>query len=183
MCRLPLCTPNVKPTMSGVIVERRDQVLITCGRWPPARTRSTILRMPLSIQGPFLTERGISKFAHSFIASLIQWINESMSQSFHSAIANDHLLRALVLARLVTARRLAPGRHRIASGGSLAFIAAVRVVHRIHRHTAHVRTNSFPTRPACLTQRNIFVLDIADLAHGSAALNRHPPHFTDRKSN
>src|SRR5207249_11305826 len=45
---------------SGVIVDRRDQVLITCGRWDPARTRSTILRMPLSIQGPFLTERGMA---------------------------------------------------------------------------------------------------------------------------
>ena len=27
-----ICTPNVSPTMSGVIVERRDQVLITGGR-------------------------------------------------------------------------------------------------------------------------------------------------------
>jgi len=48
--------------MSGVIVERRDQVRITCGRWPPARIRSTIFRIPLSTQGPFLTERGIFNF-------------------------------------------------------------------------------------------------------------------------
>src|ERR1041385_309811 len=62
MWRLPLWTPNVSPTMSGVIVERRDQVRITCGRCPPERTRSTILRTPLSIQGPFFTERGITLF-------------------------------------------------------------------------------------------------------------------------
>jgi hypothetical protein len=28
MCCLPLCTATVRPTKSGVIVERRDQVLI-----------------------------------------------------------------------------------------------------------------------------------------------------------
>src|ERR1700738_413086 len=60
MCRLPLCTPNVMPTISGVIVERRDQVRITCGRCEPARMRSTTFRMPLSTQAPFFTERGIS---------------------------------------------------------------------------------------------------------------------------
>src|SRR5438128_18754 len=62
MCRLPLCTPNVNPTMSGVIVERRDQVRITCGRCEPARMRSTVFRIPLSTQGPFLTERGMFHF-------------------------------------------------------------------------------------------------------------------------
>ena len=34
MWRLPLCTPKVNPTISGVIVERRDQVLIACGLAP-----------------------------------------------------------------------------------------------------------------------------------------------------
>src|SRR4030095_10757256 len=46
--------------MSGVIVERRDQVLITGGRCPPARARSTAFVMPLSMNGPFLTERAIT---------------------------------------------------------------------------------------------------------------------------
>src|ERR1051326_4852912 len=45
--------------MSGVIVERRDHVLITGGRCPPARAFSTALTMPLSMNGPFLTERAI----------------------------------------------------------------------------------------------------------------------------
>jgi len=45
--------------MSGVIVERRDHVLITGGRWLLARTFSTAFTMPLSINGPFLTERAI----------------------------------------------------------------------------------------------------------------------------
>jgi hypothetical protein len=37
MWRLPLCTPNVKPTISGDIVERRDHVLIAGGFEPPSR--------------------------------------------------------------------------------------------------------------------------------------------------
>src|ERR1051326_2066456 len=126
--------------MSGVIVERRDQVLMTCGRCPPARTRSTILRMPLSIQGPFLTERGISKFAHLFIGSLIQWINEPMNQSLHSSISHDHFLRPLVVTRLIAARRLTPGCHRIATAGSLSFTTAVR---RSEEHTSELQSHSF----------------------------------------
>src|SRR5215468_4089477 len=161
--------------MSGVIVERRDQVLMTCGRCPPARMRSTILRMPLSIQGPFLTERGISKFAHSFIASLIQWINESMNQSLHSSIADNHLLRPLVVTRLVAACRLTPRSHRIAATGSLSFTTTVRVIHRVHRNAAHVRANSAPAIATGLAERNVFMLDVTNLTNRRAALNRHAP--------
>src|ERR1051326_8796835 len=98
--------------------------------------------------------------------------------SFHSSISDDHLLRALVFTRLVSARRLAPRRHRITAAGSFSFTAAVRVVHRIHRHATHVRANSFPTGTTSLTQRNIFVLDITNLPNGRATFNRHAPHFT-----
>src|SRR5436190_16669947 len=101
-----------------------------------------------------------------------------MDQLLNSPISDDHLLGALVLTRLVTTRRLTPGRHRIAAAGSLTFTTAVRVVHRVHRHAAHVRANPFPTRTPRLAERNIFVLDIADLANGRPALNRHAPHFT-----
>src|ERR1044071_915239 len=129
--------------MSGVIVERRDQVLMTCGRCPPERTRSTILRMPLSIQGPFLTERGITLFriADCECGIQIRIPKSAFSNLFDSPISDDHLLGALVLARLVPAGRLAPGRHRIAASRSLAFTTAVRMVHRVHRHPAYVRAN------------------------------------------
>src|SRR5947208_16244279 len=36
MCRLPLWTPKVIPTICGVIVERRDQVLMAGGFGPPS---------------------------------------------------------------------------------------------------------------------------------------------------
>src|SRR6185369_6240349 len=41
------------------MVERRDQVLITGGRVPALRAFSTALTTPLSMNGPFLTERAI----------------------------------------------------------------------------------------------------------------------------
>src|SRR5438477_99846 len=54
----PLCTANVKPTMSGVIVERRDQVFTT--RFSPdASIAFTFFMRCESMNGPFLTDRAI----------------------------------------------------------------------------------------------------------------------------
>src|SRR6266851_548087 len=69
-----------------------------------------------------------------------------MNQLLDSPISHNHLLRALVPARLVAARRLAPGRYRIAAARGLALAAAVRMVDRIHRHAAHVRPDAAPAR-------------------------------------
>ncbi len=56
-CRRPLCTAMVRPTMSGMIMERRDQVLI--GRrsffW---LATCTFLARGKSTNGPFFSERG-----------------------------------------------------------------------------------------------------------------------------
>src|SRR5437667_12293060 len=100
-----------------------------------------------------------------------------MNQSFNSSVSHNHLLRALVPARFITASRLAPGRYRIAAAGGLAFTTAVRMVHRIHRDAADVRPDSLPTRSPGFAQRDILMLDVAYLAHSRAALNRHAPHF------
>jgi hypothetical protein len=53
-------TPKVKPTISGEIVERRDQVLIACGLFAPSLILFKTFWTLKSIKGPFLTERGIS---------------------------------------------------------------------------------------------------------------------------
>src|SRR5229473_227685 len=151
MWRLPLCTPNVSPTISGVMVERRDQVRITCGLCEPARIRSTTFRMPLSTQAPFFNERGIG-------------FPFRISKLLDSPIPHNHLLRAFVPARFIAAGRLAPGRYRIATAGGLTFTAAVR-------------PDSLPTRSSGFSQRDILMLDVAHLAHGRAALNGHAPHF------
>src|SRR5207248_1311681 len=93
---------------------------------------------------------------------------------------HDHFLRALVMTRLVTARRLSPRRHRIAPAGSFSFTTAVRVIDGVHSHTANVRTNSAPTRASGFAKRNIFVLDVSDLADGRATFDGHAAHFTGR---
>src|SRR5215218_1496091 len=168
--------------MSGVMVERRDQVLITGGRCPPARAFSTAFVMPLSMYGPFLTERAISLHCRFPISNCQFEGAEGLCnrqpaicncQLLGSPILQDHLLRSLVAARLVAASRLAPGRHRISSTGGLALAAAVRVVHRIHRDTTNLRTQAHPTRPAGLSERNVLVLDVADLAHSRSTNERH----------
>ena len=57
-CALPLCTAIVRPTISGRIIERRDQVLI--GRLLLVATAvSTFFARCRSTKGPFLSERGM----------------------------------------------------------------------------------------------------------------------------
>ena len=57
-CLRPSCTANVWPSMSGIIVLRRDQVLITL-RSPLAFIASNFLRRCSSTNGPFLRLRDI----------------------------------------------------------------------------------------------------------------------------
>src|SRR3954471_22195238 len=54
----PLCTAKVRPTNSGVIIERRDQVLI--GTFEPVALAASIFSTKCwSTNGPFFTERPI----------------------------------------------------------------------------------------------------------------------------
>src|SRR5688572_19359612 len=59
----PLCTARVWPTMSGVMVDLRDQVLTTF--LSNLRLRSSIfLRRGSSTKGPLLTERAIVRLRY-----------------------------------------------------------------------------------------------------------------------
>src|SRR5947209_20534950 len=108
------------------MVERRDQVLIAGGRFAPPRISSTFFSKWRSMNGPFLTERAISfLYLNCFL--------------LHAPVAHDHLRGALVLARLVAARRLSPRRDGVTTAARFAFAAAVRVVNRIHCDAADVR--------------------------------------------
>src|SRR5919205_380363 len=156
MWRLPLWTAKVRPTKSGVMVERRDQVLIAGGRAAPERTSSTFFSRCLSMNGPFLTERAMSSL---YTAEVL----------LHAAVAHDHVRGALVLARLVAARRLAPGRHGVTAARGLALAAAVRVVYRVHRDAAHRGADALPARAARLAVRDVLVLDVPDLPDGRVA--------------
>src|SRR3981189_2063972 len=95
-CKRPLCTAMVKPTISGMTMERRDQVLI--GRrsffWLAV---CTFLARCKSTNGPFLSERGTD--------------NSPVLQSFVLATLNDHAVSALVATRLLALGLQAPWAH------------------------------------------------------------------------
>ena len=118
---LPLCTASVWPMNSGRIVERRDHVRTTFFSFFSFIASTFFIRWS-STNGPFASERPMC-----FRLSLLRLPR------------HDPLIRALVVARLEAARRLAPRRHRMPSAASFAFAAAVRVIDRIHRDAAIVR--------------------------------------------
>src|SRR5579875_980312 len=157
MCCRPLWTAIVRPTMSGTIIERRDQVLIgflslraeaTCTFF--ARCRST--------KGPFLRERGMSDLLSHFVPAAL----------------NDHAVRPLVVARLQALGVPAPRRHgmRIALPG-FALAAAVRVIDRVHRKPAHRRPHAAPADGARLAVAAQVVLVVAHFADRRAAVDVH----------
>src|ERR671931_63530 len=120
MCRLPLWTAKVRPTKSGVMVERRDQVLIAGGRLPPCRISSTFFSKCRSMNGPFFTERAIvfslrlkrGRVSGAGCRGFSYRPGPCPLAPFllNSPVAHDHLRGALVLARLVAASGLPPGR-------------------------------------------------------------------------
>src|SRR5437764_8470932 len=190
MWRLPLWTANVRPTKSGVMVERRDQVLIAGGRLAPARISSTFFSRCRSMNGPFLTERAISNSKSDECGVMNDEFEGAASgfyssfrihhSSLHSPVAHDHLRRALVLARLVAARRLPPGRHGVTTARSLSLAAAVRVVDGVHGDAADVGPDAVPARAPGLAVRDVLMLDVADLTDGRVADDGHAPNLARR---
>src|SRR6266498_4848844 len=149
----------VWPTMSGMIVERRDQVLIT--RLSRLRFRSSIFFSRWSsTNGPFLSDRPIV----TYLPVLWPWFpgplggrgahpepprapwgprngpgaREPLPPPPLAAAAQDHLVGGLVAAAGATLR-LAPRAHRVAATGALALATAERVIDRVHGHATGVR--------------------------------------------
>src|SRR5579884_1061591 len=92
------------------------------------------------------------------------------SQLLLSSAVDDEIVSPLVVASLVAARRLAPRRHRVTPAAGLAFTTAVRMIDRVHRDTAVHRAASQPARAAGFADRNIFVIQVADLTDGGHAV-------------
>src|ERR1700722_14643484 len=162
-CRRPLCTAMVKPTISGMTMERRDQVLI--GRrsffWLAV---CTFLARCKSANGPFLSERGT--------------VISPDLQSFVLAALHDHAVGALIAARLLALGLQSPWAHgmRVALP-RLALAAAVRVIDRVHDDTANRGTHAEPTYRAGLAEDAQVVLVIAHLADRGAAIDMHFAHL------
>jgi hypothetical protein len=63
------------------------------------------------------------------------------------------------------------------------FTTTVRVIDRVHDHTADGRTNTAPAHRASLTDLAQAVFGIADFANGCAALDVHAANFTRAQAN
>src|SRR6478735_6126531 len=121
-CCLPLCTAIVSPMNSGRIMERRDQVLIGFLSLVVTALSALATRW-WSTNGPFLRERVIC-------------------YPLLLATRHDHDLGALVVAGTVTLGQVAPRIDRVTAFAGLALATAVRVVDRVHHHTANGRANT-----------------------------------------
>src|SRR5512139_168071 len=160
MCCLPLCTAIVRPTMSGRIIERRDQVLIGRRSFFSAATATFFCRCR-STNGPFLTERGTGGSSAGSVAA-----------------PHDQAGGALVGAGLLALGLPAPRRHRVRVAlAGLAFAATVRVVDRVHDDAADRRTDAAPALGTGLAVDDQVVVFVAHLADRGAAVDVHLAHL------
>src|SRR6266540_4594153 len=164
-CLRPSCTASVWPIMSGTIIDRRDQVLMTF-LVPFSFCVSTFFIRWSSTNGPFFRLRGICPAPYSALtlAGL--------------AAPDDHAVAFLTAAG--AALGLAPRRHRVATTGGLALTTTVRVVHRVHGDTADGRALALPPHPAGLAPVDVGLVGVADLAHRGPASYVDQPDLAGR---
>src|SRR3954453_13718363 len=91
--------------------------------------------------------------------------------------ADDQPVRCLVLPRLLALGRLAPRGHRMAAARRLAFAAAMRMVDRVHRDTAHRGLAAEPAVPPGLADHDILVVGVRDRTDRRAAFGADHAHL------
>src|SRR6266481_2364443 len=96
-----------------------------------------------------------------------------MSAPLFLSPADNELVCALVIARLVAAGRLAPGCNRVASAGSLALTTAMWMVNRVHGHAAIHRLLAQPDIPSGFADGHVLVVHVADLSNGRHAIDQY----------
>src|SRR6478735_298230 len=150
--------------MSGVMVDRRDQVLITL-RSPASFAASIFFCRWSSTNGPFFRLRGISLPPCPATA----------------AAADDHLVGLLALLA-GAALGLPPRRHRVATTRALALATTERVVDGVHGDATHVRALALPPVTPGLADLDEAGLAVADRADCAAAVDRDAPHLGGREA-
>src|SRR5690348_9292783 len=98
-----------------------------------------------------------------------------------SSAVDDEVVGPLVVACLVTARRLAPRCDRVTPAGSLAFAAAVRMVDRVHGDAPIVRALAQPARASGLADGDVLVVEVADLSDGGHAIHHYAARLARRQ--
>src|ERR1700678_952337 len=94
-----------------------------------------------------------------------------------AARTDDKPVRALVFAGFRALGALAPRRHRMAAARGAAFAAAVRMIHRVHRHAAYAGTDAFPARAAGFADHFVLVVGIGYSTDGRHAFAANDTHF------
>src|SRR6266508_6589797 len=87
------------------------------------------------------------------------------------APAHDEPVRPLVVPGLHALGLPAPGGSRVTAAGRLSFTAPHRVVHRVHRHAAHVRAEPQPAVSSRFPDRDVLVFEVPHLADRRVALD------------
>src|SRR2546423_640599 len=142
---------------SGMMVERRDQVLMTCLVFFSFCVSTFLSRWP-STNGPFLRLRGIFDYSWLPLARLLA-----------GAPASDDELVAGLVALAGTAFRLTPRADRVTTTGRLTLTTTVRVVDRVHHHTTDRGALALPAHTAGLAPVDVGLLGVTHLADGGAA--------------
>src|SRR3972149_5926347 len=158
---LPLWTANVKPTMSGVMVERLDQVLMTFLSFSSTALRTFLSRLG-STYGPFLIDRAT---------------DDSPLRLFPAFY--DVGMGSLVLPGLVPLGLFPPRRAGMPPPGGFPLPAAERVVHRVHGDAPNRRPPAEPAAPAGLPERPLLVVPgspLPSLADLELYVVDHCPH-------
>src|SRR5271166_2031598 len=143
---------------SGMMVDRRDQVLMTCLVFFSFCT-STFLSRWSSTNGPFFRLRGMVGYSLDFLAPVL----------LAGAPASDDELVARFVPIAGAALGLAPRADRVTATGGLTLATTVRVVYRVHDDTTDGRALALPPHTTGLAPVDIRLLGVAHHAHGRAA--------------
>jgi hypothetical protein len=126
----------------------------------------------------FSVHRGISRLSAlpSFpVKCKSLWLEGNLLTTLHNV-----LVCTLVVTRFLAQRRESPGRLRMIAFHA-AFPTTVRMVNRVHGHTANRGTNTPPTRTACFAEVFVFMIEIANLANRRHAIHGKLANFAGRQ--
>src|SRR5215469_17072520 len=105
---------------------------------------------------------------------------QTLQNSLWLAPLHNQTVRSLLLSRLRAQCRESPWRLRVISLHA-PLTAAVRVIHRIHRHAAHSWPASMPERSPRFAIRHVLVIQISQLSDGRHAVDRELSRLARRQ--
>src|SRR6185312_3175930 len=108
-------------------------------------------------------------------------IKQSGNHNLFSSPVHNELIGSLVVAGLIAARRLSPGRYRMTSARGFAFTAAMRMIDWVHGHAAIYRAAPHPALASRFADGDIFVIGIAYLADSRHAIDQHATGLARRQ--